>query len=214
MNPRTLISALLEDLPGVDEATLNIIMAIVYSAVDQAKSGNPAVDQQRFEQIVNPQLEKYGIRFDAKDEILLTHQKPARGGLDGLVILTPHRINRREFADMRDMISHELVHGDQMNRAMLTGNAAKMFQSAHRKILPQGVNGPVDVMAYTRDPHEVTAHARTAVDRMRRGKMTRPDAIKALKSGQVGFHQKAAGPKTYKRFLKHAAGYAQDLPEK
>lgn len=208
-----IVGALLEDLPGVDEATLNEIMGVIFQAVDASKTGNPAVDQQKFEQLANPQLEKYGIKFDANDEVLVAQNKPARGGLDGLVIATPQRINRREFAYMREMISHELVHGDQMSRAMQTGNAAKMYQSAHRRILPQGIHGPMDYHAYLTDPHEVTAHARSAIDRMRRSKMTRPQAISALKAGQAG-HQQKADPKSYKRFLKHAAGYAQDLPEK
>lgn len=208
MNPQRLVAILLDDLPGVDQETLDKIMATVYTVVDRIKSGNPAVDRPRFEQEVNPLLEPYGIRFDANDPELVKYMKPARAGIDGLVVMTPQRINRREFDMMREMISHELVHGDQMTRAMMTGNLGKMYQSSHRKILPGGV---FSYQAYQTDPHEVTAHARSAVDRMRHRKMTRPQALQALKS--FGSPLKHVDPKAHKRFLKHAAGYAQQLPE-
>ena len=207
-----IVGVLLENLPGVDEATLNKIMQVIYRAVDSVKSGNPNADRHAFEQAVNPLLREWSISFSSDDPMLNQHSKPARAGLDGLVLFTPKRINRREFAYIREIISHEMVHGDQMSRAMRTGNALKMYQSAHRKILPQGSEGPVDMRAYYSDPHEVTAHARSAVDRMRQGNTKRPEAIASLKAGHLG-HQHKGSPEAYKRFLKHAAGYAQDLPE-
>ena len=54
MNPRLIVSTLLEELPGVDQQTLNKIMDIILGVVDRVKSGNPKVDRSRFEQEVNP----------------------------------------------------------------------------------------------------------------------------------------------------------------
>jgi len=212
MNPRFIVSSLLEDLPGVDQQTLDKIMALILGVVDRVKSGNPQVDRPRFEQEVNPLLTPWGIQFKSDDEILMKHGPPARAGIDGVVITTPRRINRDEFAYIREILSHELVHGDQISRAMLTGNAAKMVGSAERRMMP---GGHLDYVKYHTNPHEVTAYARTAVDKMRRSKMNRVDALRAIKAGYTNNMLKGMDPKdkAYKRYLKHAAGYAQQLPD-
>jgi len=212
MNPRFIVSTLLEDLPGVDQQTLDKIMGIILNVVDRVKSGNPQVDRPRFEQEVNPLLSEWGIQFKSNDPILMKHGPPARAGVDGVIVATPKRINRDEFAYVREILSHELVHGDQISRAMLTGNAAKMVGSAEKRMMPHGT---LDYAKYHTDPHEVTAYARSAVDKMRRSRMDRAGALAAIKAGHTNHMLKGMDPKNkaYKRFLKHAAGYAQQLPE-
>lgn len=209
MNPHTIVSTLLEDLPGVDQQTLDEIMGIILGVVDRVKSGNPQVDRARFEQEVNPLLTKWGIQFKSNDEILMKHGPPARAGIDGVVVATPKRINRNELAYIREIISHELVHGDQINRAMLTGSAAKMVDTATKRMMP---HGRLDYEKYYTDPHEVTAYARSAIDKLRSQKATRSQAMQVLRTQPVSRLKDT--PKSHKRFLKHAAGYAQQLPEK
>lgn len=208
MNPRLIVSTLLEDLPGVDQKTLDEIMGIILGVVDRVKSGNPQVDRPRFEQEVNPLLTKWGIQFKSNDEILMKHGPPARAGIDGVIVATPKRINRDEFAYIREILSHELVHGDQISRAMMTGNAAQMVASAEKRMMP---HGQLDYDKYKTDPHEVTAYARSAIDKLRRQKATRSQAMQVLRTQPVS--QLKHAPKSHKRFLKHAAGYAQQLPE-
>jgi len=209
MNPHLIVSALLEDLPGVDQQTLDKIMDIIIGVVDRVKTGNAQVDRPRFEQEVNPLLTRWGIQFKSDDEILMKHGPPARAGIDGVVIATPQRINRSDFSSIREIISHELVHGDQITRAMQTGNAAKMVSSAQRRMMP---GGRLDMQKYFTDPHEVAAHARTFVDKMRRRNATRSQALQTLRTQPV--HSPNSTPASRKRFLKHAAGYAEQLPEK
>lgn len=208
MNPRLIVSTLLEVLPGVDQQTLDKIMGIILGVVDRVKSGNPQVDRPRFEQEVNPLLTEWGIKFVSNDPILMKHGPPARAGIDGVIVATPKRINRDEFAYVREILSHELVHGDQISRAMLTGNAAKMVDTANKRMMP---GGQLDYQKYHTDPHEVTAYARSAIDRLRRQKATRSQALQILRSQPVS--QLKHAPKSHKRFLKHAAGYAEQLPE-
>lgn len=208
MNPHLIVSALLEDLPGVDQQTLDKIMDIIIGVVDRVKTGNPRVDRPRFEQEVNPLLTRWGIQFKSDDEILMKYGPPARAGIDGVVIATPMRISRDEFSSIREIVSHELVHGDQITRAMQTGNAAKMIGSAHRRMMP---GGKLDFQKYHTDPHEVAAYARTFVDKMRRRKATRSQALQMLRTQPV---RPSDTPASHKRFLKHAAGYAEQLPEK
>ena len=212
MNPLDIVSILLEDdLPGVDQQTLDEIMGIIIRAVDKVKSGNPNVDRPRFEQEVNPLLSRWGIEFRSNDKILMKYGPPGRAGMEGVIIATPKRINRDEFSNMRELLSHELVHGDQISRAF-TGNAAKMVSSATQRMMP---GGQLDYAKYHTDPHEVTAYARSAVDSMRRGRLNRADALTAIKRGHTNRLLKGMDPKnkSYKRFLKHAAGYSQQLPE-
>jgi len=212
MKPSTVVSVLLDDLPGVDQQTLDQIMATILGVVDRVKSGNPQVDRPRFEQEVNPLLTQWGIVFSSNDSDLKKYHVPGKAGIEGVVMATPPRINRDEFTYMREVLSHELVHGDQIGRAMTSGSAAKMFKSAHDRMMPGGV---LDYKKYHTDPHEVTAYARSAVDKMRRGKMNRTDALTAIKAGRANQMLKGMDPKNkaHKRFLKHAAGYAQQLPE-
>jgi hypothetical protein len=209
MKPEYIVDTLLESLPGMSQAELDEIMNIVRSVVDRVKSGNPQVDVPRFEQEVNPLLEPYRVKFSSNDPMLMKYHMPARAGLDGAIVQTPSRISRDGFSNVPLMLSHELVHVDQMSRAF-HGNAMKMYQSAHDRILP---GGKFDHQAYQTDPHEVTAYARSLIDQMRSRKGTKDQALAALKSG-AGNRLKNVDTKSHHRFLKAAAGYAQDLPSK
>lgn len=208
MKAATVVHILLDDLPGVDQQTLDQIMDLILGVVDRVKSGNPQVDRPRFEQEVNPLLEPWGILFTSNDADLRRYNVPGKAGLEGVIMGTPKRINRDEFAYIREILSHELVHGDQISRAMTSGNALKMFQSAHNRMMPGGM---MDYEKYHTDPHEVTAYARSTIDKMRRLKIPRERAMQMLRHEPVTQHQR--GTKSHKRFLKHAAGYAQQLPE-
>lgn len=209
MNTATLIAhALLEDLPGADQQTIDEIMDIILDVVDRVKSGNPRMDRQRFEQEVNPLLAEWNVKFTSNDPDLNRYHVPGKAGIDGVIMATPQRINRDEFAYTREVLSHELVHIDQMWRAVQTGDIAKMFKSAHDRMMP---GGELDYNKYQTDPHEITAHARSLVDRFRRQHKTRAQAAQTLRHEPVG-QLKHISAKAHKRFLKRAAGYAQQLP--
>lgn len=209
MKPEYIVDTLLESLPGMSQAELDEIMNIIRSVVDRVKSGNPQVDIPRFEQEVNPLLEPYRVKFVSNDPVLMKYHMPARAGFDGAIVQTPSRISRDGFNNVPMMLSHELVHVDQMSRAF-HGNAMKMYQSSHDRMLP---GGKFDHQAYQTDPHEVTAYARSLIDQMRSRKGTKDQALTALKSGS-GNRLKHVDTKSHHRFLKAAAGYAQDLPSK
>jgi hypothetical protein len=214
MNPRTLVNLLLDGLPGADQRTLNDIMSVIYTIADRIETYNPRVDRRRrFEQEINPALEKYGVRFVANDPELSERGPVAKTDLSGVTALIPWRVDRQEFHNMREVLSHELVHADQIKRAMLTGNAAKMYTTARGRMMPGGV---LDRAAYAGDPHETTAYARSLIDQMRLRGLTRSGAIQALRQGAVrafGPQQEYPSEKVRKRFLKHAAGYAEQIPE-
>lgn len=206
---RTSARVLLDGLPGVDQQTLDEIMGVILGVVDRVESGNPQVDCQRFEQEVNPLLARWGITFVSNDVDLQKYYAPGKAGVDGITMATPWRISRNEFDHTREVLSHELVHGDQLGRAMTAGNVAKMAKSSHDRMMS---GGELDYEKYYSDPHEVTAYARTAIDKMRRKKMTRSQVLQSLRTQPLTYSGYASD-KTHKRFLKRAAGYAQQLPE-
>jgi len=186
---------LIEALPGATEHELNEIMAIIRAARQRSESWD------EFEAEVNPLLAPYRIRIDRDDPRLEGH--PGAAFMDGIVIGY-----WGSWPQLRQVLSHELVHQKQIERAALKGRAKEMYQSAHDRVLR---GGKFNQQAYADDPHELMAYGRTFADAARAQGVNRPSAMAMLRRGNV--RPMGYSPKGRKRFLKRAYQYAQDLPE-
>lgn len=206
MKPELVADRLLEATVGPTQAQLDDIMGIIMDVVQEL--GEHAQTEQ-FEAVVNKRLANagYPIRFNADDPLLLQYPVPGHVDEYGMVLRTPDIIEPEAFNMFRDVISHEGVHVFQIAAAERKGKAAEMFKSAHDRMMP---GGKLDPRKYWTDPHEVMAHARTLIDRYRRQRLTRSQALQQLRRDPMLGSQHR---EQRQRFLKHAYQYAQDLPE-
>lgn len=170
----------------------------------------------RFVFLVNPLLEKYRLKFEDKPNARLS-LNPRNGGnagyvgTEGIAVIAPPTC--LPVADRLDqiqsIISHELVHVAQHQSAEQSGKH-KEFLANRRKI-----NKSTEYFAR---PHETSAFARQDVERQRyraRG-FSKEDTKGKLRQGWLDrfppeFKQKY--PDAYRRYMRHAYGYMQDIPD-
>ncbi len=175
----------IEKLTGPSSELVDqIVTAIIYSfTVEEA----------------NDKLEPFDIQFKDCDDFL--HNPGALGGYDGKsVLLNPRCFHIGGMEEWTTIIAHELVHREQLSRASAaSGKSAEEIAARKTKSYMQP-NGRVDTEKYMRDPMELQAYARNALDSAKSAnKCIKP----LLRSGGIArFSPNAPGDR--KRFLKYA----------
>ena len=183
---------IIEALPGATEAELDEIIGIIRTAKKRTKS------RDEFEREANPLLVPYRIEIARNHPSLLGHSGAALKG--GQIVLS----HWGSWPQLRMLLSHELVHQHQIDRANAEGKSEEMYQSAHNKMMPGGV---LDRAAYYEDPHELMAHGRTYADNAKAA--GKDYALSVLRRTAIT----TLSNRARKRFLKRAYQYTVELPE-
>jgi len=198
---------LIEAVVGVPQADLDRIVA----TIQQVAQG--AADVHEFEAVANAQLAAEGIRFDRNDPELVSVGMPARSEPGLLVVRTPTLAQMRRIDPrFRNLLSHELVHVEQMKRAKDTGDVDRMYTSSMKRMFPQGFPGPLDREKYMTDKQELMAYARSLIDDMRDHGMNREEMLAGLRRS-VPHPMRRNDPESYQRFLRYAVAYAEQEAE-
>lgn len=188
---------------GLTTAQLETLMDIIEKAASESP-GPYGIDPDKFEQIVNPQVSKYGIEFTRSNEFLNRHHAPACTLLGGVVVRTPQVNSPAYFHQLKTLLSHELVHKSQIDRAIGSGNAYKMMASSQKRFMP---GGHLDKQKYMTDKHEIGAYARTALDSA--GLKSKDKAVSVLRRKKLPWlSQEPEGSDLWKRSRKNAYKHA------
>jgi hypothetical protein len=145
----------------------------------------------------NAELRAYGLAFEETPE--WQRFPTAFGGYSaelGRVVLNPRKWPERRRIPWETVISHELVHTDQMNRASARG--ASPQDIVKRKLAYIAPNDAMDYDRYLSDPLELQALARNAVDAAEPGSVAQ-----RLRQGQLA-RLSPLLPRDPKRFAKYA----------
>ncbi len=176
-------AAIIEKLVGpTAEVVDRIVYAIIHSeTVDQA----------------NAKLSPFNIQFEDHEAFRSTG---AHGGCIGTrVLLNPRFFHVGDVSDWRTVVAHELTHMDQLGRASASGADGQDIAARKMKQLTRK-DGHIDMDKYLRDPLEMQAFARNAIDSAKAsGKSIKP----LLRSGKLSAFAPQR-PRDAKRFGKYA----------
>lgn len=194
------VKDVIEAIVGPSNKEIDEIMAIILKHV----VANSSV--LKFETSVNPYLKPYGIKFDLHDEELLRVGALARTEPGLIVFLTPpmRELSKPGF---KLILSHELVHAEQLKRAGKTG-AERMYASSMKRLFPNGNEEPMDRNAYFTDKQEVMAYAKSAVDKLIYDKVHPYDIVRMAKKGKINSPVLGHGKKTDDLFRRYVVAYA------
>jgi hypothetical protein len=199
---------------GVRSAELAEILGIIKSTAARFAGQPNAV--QAFEDAVNPLLEPYRVQF-CRGHKLLQQGAPACFYEGWVGINTPPMGELvRPSSFFRVMLSHELTHRDQSDRADASspGGGERMASSSFRRMFP---GDKFDFQAYEKDKQELMAYARSLVDMMLERNLSPAQIRGALRrASQSGFGNRlkgAPGSPERRRFMKYAAAYADKEDE-
>lgn len=153
-------------------------------------------------QEANQKLAGTGVKFEAHPALVQTGAVGGLLGSDGGVRLNPDWFGRQ--SDWAMVIAHELTHREQMQRAAASG--ADTEAVVDRKLASfTNRHGQIDLERYLRDPLEMQALARNAVDAAVRQGQSVPAL---LRRGGLGRFAPLT-PRNTRRFGKYAYQVAQ-----
>ncbi len=161
---------------------------------------------------LNARLRAHGVEFTDDNPYLGSTQ--AAGGCRGTSVVLPMsyysslRADAYSMSRLRTVIAHELTHRDQMCRAEQDGaDPEGITDRIFARIAP---GGKVNHDKYAKEPLEMQALARNAVDSAVRHYRNPGQINQDLRSGEISnFAPSRVGDR--KRFLKNTYNYAKSL---
>lgn len=199
---RDLVDQLLEFV-GPSSGEVDEVVHIIISA---RQRGAPLHE-------LNARLRPHSVQFTDDNPYL--GSTSAAGGCYGTNVVLPVSLYSNLDTDahatsrLRTLIAHELTHRDQMCRAEQAGaDPEAVTDRIFARIAP---GGKVDHERYSKEPLEMQALARNAVDSAARDYRSSPDSLrKDMRSGRISSYAPSrVGDR--KRFLKNTYNYAKTL---
>lgn len=210
-------SQISEAVVGKSKEELDLIARIIWNTARKYRGKPNAI--LNFEIDVNHSLLPYRIKFDQHNKDLRDLRMPAKveradDGVIAVILTPPIGSLMNNIQHIMMLISHELVHVDQLNRAEARrpGSIDIMYKNYEKRIMK---NGKVDKEAYASDRHELMAYARSTVDALKMRGLSKEEIIEMLRTDDI---INVVGPPTIneldkRRKLRYAIAYAQQLDE-
>lgn len=165
-------------------------------------------DPNRFVELVNPELARFGIRFGDHADFAVSPMSPALADADGVVIQPPKDLRYGRLSKkLMPIVHHELVHTRQMSRM---DDPEEIAARATEYMAPEG---RLDHDRYMQQKQEVMAFAASMVQAWRAKGLTRDQMKVRLRTGEdfgvacrYWFNRRSM-PDTFRRFIRYADQY-------
>ncbi len=200
-----------EAIVGAVSAELSEIKRLLIDTANKY-ADDPHSDFQEYEDELNHRLFKHSVVMNHKSSVPAGAVLTKHGAMAVIKTPSPKRV-KHEIETIMVMISHELVHVNQINRAEKANPGIYTYieKDYMDRVVPKGIEHGFDMQAYANDKYEVMAAARTSVDYMRGRGMSKEQIISALKKGQGLFPHYQMSREAKNKKLRYALDYVEEL---